>query len=136
MEKSNIGLIVATHGNLAQVLVKTTEILLGHKTGLHPFSFFDGEAPPVSFERLKTLIKKSNRGGGVIILVDLFGGTPGTLALSMLEEEMLEVATGVNLPMTVTAATLDPRLKLKKANAAIVAAGKKSIKEAGALLRT
>lgn len=135
MEKNKIGLIVATHGTLGQALVEAAEMIVGQKTGLTPFAFLDEEPPKESFRRLQALIKKSNQGDGVILLVDLFGGTPGTLALSMLQDDMLEVATGVNLPMAVTAATLEPGLTLRNASAAIVAAGRKSIKEAGSLLK-
>ncbi len=59
----------------------------------------------------------------MIILVDLFGGTPGSLALSMLEEQLVEVVTGVNLPMAITAATLDPALGLEESTQALVQAG-------------
>ena len=72
----------------------------------------------------------------MIILVDLFGGTPGSLALSMLEEQLVEVVTGVNLPMAITAATLDPALGLEESTQALVQAGKNAIKGAGLILKT
>ena len=81
------------------------------------------------------MIRKSDKGKGVLILVDLFGGTPGSLALSMLDDRQIDVVTGVNLPMTMTAATLDPKVDLHKASSIIVAAGSNSIKDAGRLLK-
>lgn len=134
MKASKIGFIVAGHGELAETLVETVERILLSKTTLRPFKFEDGEEPEVSLRKLTALIKKCDNGEGVIILVDLFGGTPGTLALSMLEEELLEVATGVNLPMAIAAATMEPKYDLHQAAAFIVTAGKEAIKEAGKLL--
>ena len=134
MDKNNIGIIVATHGNLAEVLVETAERIVGSETPLQPFSFREGEGARQSFRRLQGLVKKSEKGDGVIILVDLFGGTPGSLALSMLDNGMVEVVTGVNLPMALAAATLEPEVGLRKATAAIAAAGSNSIREAGRLL--
>ena len=132
---NKIGLIVASHDELAESLIRTTETILGRKTLLHPFTFRDGEDPRDSMKRLRSLVKKCDQGHGVVVMVDLFGGTPGTLALSMLDEKLVEVATGVNLPMTLAATTLKPELSLKQACQSIVAAGREAIKEAGTLLK-
>ena len=132
----SIGIIVAAHGDLGKVMVETTSMILGHKTSLRPFSFPEGEEPKASHKRLRALIQKSDSGRGVIILVDLFGGTPGSLALSMLDEQQVEVLTGVNLAMVLAAGTLTPDHDLSQACAAILKSGKDSIKEAGALLNS
>ncbi len=134
MDKKNIGVIVATHGRLGEELVATAEQIIGGESILQAFQFRDGEAPKTSFRRLEGMIKKAEKGRGVIILVDLFGGTPGSLALSMLDDAQVEVVTGVNLPMAITAATLDPGHDLHQASAAIVESGALSIKAAGRLL--
>lgn len=135
MSTSGIGLIVATHGALAEAIVAATELILGHKTSLKPFIFQAGEEPRASSERLSALIKRSDKGAGVIILVDLFGGTPGTLALSHLDERSVEVITGVNLPMAVAAANLKPELDLAAASRHIAAQGQAGIMQAGQLLK-
>ena len=132
---SEIGLIVASHGTLAQSLVVTVEMILGRKTSLQPFDFPENEPANVSAKKLKTLISKSNHGRGVLILSDLFGGTPGSLALSMLEEEAVEVITGVNLPMAIAAATLEPHLELSAAAETLMRTGREGIKEAGRILK-
>lgn len=136
METGNIGVIVATHGTLGEILVETAKMILGHKTDLQPFAFRDGEAPKASYKRLQSLIRKCESGRGVIILVDLFGGTPGSLALSMLDEKQVEVLTGVNLAMALAASTLDPGQNLSQACASIIKSGRDSIKEGGALLKS
>jgi len=135
MDTSSIGLIVATHGELATALVGATELILGRKTTLKPFAFQAGEEPRESSERLTALIKRSDKGAGVIILVDLFGGTPGTLALSHLDERSVDVITGVNLPMTVAAASLKPDLDLAAASKHISAQGQAGIMQAGQILK-
>jgi PTS system mannose-specific IIA component len=135
MDASRIGLIVATHGHLAKTLVETTDYILSRPSELKPFAFLEGESPQESSKKLQALIKKCDKGKGVIILVDLFGGTPGSLALSLLEESQVEVVTGVNLPMTLAAANLDPSLSLDAASEAVVKAGKLAIKGAGRLLK-
>lgn len=134
MEKKGVGVIVATHGRLAEELVATAEQILAATGKLKPFTFKDGEAPKASFRRLENLIRKTDQGRGVIILADLFGGTPGSLALSMLDDAQVEVVTGVNLPMAITAATLDPGHDLHQAGGTIVKVGRDSIKAAGRLL--
>jgi PTS system mannose-specific IIA component len=135
MSTSGIGLIVATHGALAEAIVAATELILGRKTPLKAFIFQPGEEPRASSERLSALIKRSDKGAGVIILVDLFGGTPGTLALSHLDERSVEVITGVNLPMAVAAANLKPEQDLAAASRHIAAQGQAGIMQAGQLLK-
>jgi mannose PTS system EIIA component len=135
MSTSGIGLIVATHGTLAEAMVSAVDLILGRKTALKAFTFLPGEEPRAAAERLSVLIKRSDKGSGVIILVDLFGGTPGTLALSHLDERSVEVITGVNLPMAVTAANLKPELDLAAASKHIAAQGQSSIMQAGQLLK-
>lgn len=135
-EIGSIGVIVATHGELAKVLVETAGIILGRPAQLQPFTFPEGEAPKASYKRLQKLIQKCDTGRGVIILVDLFGGTPGSVALSMLDEKQVEVLTGVNLAMALAAGTLDPGLDFSQACSAVLKSGRDSIKEAGALLNS
>ncbi len=132
---SEIGLIIATPGLFAGSLVQTAEMSLGRKSSLQDFEFPENEAANVSARKLKTLIAKSDRGRGVIILSDLFGGTPGSLALSMLEEEAVEVISGVNLPMAIAAATLEPELDLSEASMALLLTGREGIKKAGSILK-
>jgi mannose PTS system EIIA component len=133
---SDIGLIVASHGRLAESLVETAGLILRREPPLVPFTFLADEDAETASRKLQALVKKCDKGHGVIILVDLFGGTPGTLALSMLEPTAVEVVTGVNLPMAVAAATLAPDLPLEEATRTLEQAGRNAIKGAGLLLAT
>jgi len=131
-----IGIIVATHGRLAESLVETAELILQRPCQLAAFTFMADEDPQTASRKLQALVKKCDKGRGVIILVDLFGGTPGTLALSLLEDAAVEVVTGVNLPMAVSAAGLEPSLPLDQAAQALAQAGRNAIKGAGLLLKS
>jgi PTS system mannose-specific IIA component len=102
---------------------------------LRPFQFQETEEPRASSARLEALIKRCDKGRGVILLVDLFGGTPGSLALSMLRDRSVEVITGVNLPMVLAACGLTESQDLAAASAALLAAGRDAIKQAGQLLK-
>lgn len=133
--ENQIGLIVATHGTLAKSLVDTAALILGQKTRLQAFDFSEKETASVAARKLKTLIEKCDQGRGVIILSDLFGGTPGSLALSMLEEASVEVITGVNLPMAIAAASIAPELELSEASQALMLTGREGIKKAGLILQ-
>lgn len=134
MNRGNIGFIVAAHGNMAASMVRVAEDMLGQKIGMTSFEFLAEEKFDVSLARLRKLIQRQNQGRGVIVLADLFGGTPGTMAFSMLETGSLEVVTGVNLPMVIAAAEIKADMDLADAAQKIKQAGKSAIKQAGELL--
>ncbi len=94
-----IGVLVITHGNLGCELIQSAELIKGRLDGVLAISV----DPIKGVEKLKKEItdgiKKVDRGKGVLILTDLFGGTPSNISLSFLKEGKLEVVTGVNLPM-------------------------------------
>jgi len=94
-----IGVLVITHGNLGCELIQAAELIKGRLDGVLAISV----DPIKGVEKLKKEItdgiKKVDRGKGVLILTDLFGGTPSNISLSFLKEGKLEVVTGVNLPM-------------------------------------
>ena len=136
MSAARIGIILVSHAELAAAIVHTVELIVEGQTNFTTFMSADDEDPQRGSRRLQELVRKADKGRGVLILVDLFGGTPGSLAMSLLEPGRVEVVTGVNLPMAITAATLDPALDLHGAAAAIVSAGQQSIQQAGAMLNS
>lgn len=94
-----IGVLIATHGNLGGELVKAAEMIHGPlKMVLHVSVDQDKGVEDIKKE-ISTGIKKLDQGQGVLILTDLFGGTPSNLSLSFLKAGKIEVVTGVNLPM-------------------------------------
>ncbi len=128
-----IGIVVVTHGLLGQEIVKTAEFIVGSLDACASVSI-DGVRGPDSLRNsIGEAVKSVNRGRGVLVLTDMFGGTPSNLSLSFLEEGRIEVLTGVNLPMLLKAAQLR-KSPLAEAAQAISEYARKSITVAGELL--
>jgi len=130
-----IGFVVATHGRLAEELIRTAEGIVGRL----PQSATVVVDATVSMEdaraRLGQAIASVETGDGVLVLTDMFGGTPANLALSFLDAKV-EVVTGVNLPMVVKLSTMREEGKpLPELAAAIAAYGQKNVTLASELLR-
>lgn len=131
-----IGLIIVTHCDLGRELLNAAKFIVGRIDAVETIAINQNSD---SSELLKTIEKKIatlNKGEGVLILTDMFGGTPSNLSLSFLKEEKVEVLTGVNLPMLI--ATVQTRTKLPLSELAEKAqeAGKMGISLAGKLLES
>jgi PTS system mannose-specific IIA component len=100
-----VGIIVVAHGDLARAFEQTAQMIVGPTEAFKACSFAQGTDVDDLRKLLRTSIKEVNRGEGVIILTDMFGGTPSNISLSFLENGKIEVITGVNLPMVITALT-------------------------------
>ena len=94
-----IGVLITTHGNLGVELVRAAELIEGTLKGVHYVSVDQTKSVEELKKEISTAIKKLDQGQGVLILTDLFGGTPANISLSFLKEGKVEVVTGVNLPM-------------------------------------
>jgi mannose PTS system EIIA component len=94
-----IGVLITTHGNLGTELIKAAELIRGSLKGIVHVSVDQTKGVEDLKKEISTGIKKLDQGQGVLILTDLFGGTPSNISLSFLKEGKVEVITGVNLPM-------------------------------------
>lgn len=94
-----IGVLVATHGNLGSELIKAAEMIHGAMKSVAHVSVGQDKGVEEIKKEINAGIKKLDQGQGVLILTDLFGGTPSNLSLSFLKAGKVEVVTGVNLPM-------------------------------------
>ena len=94
-----IGVLIITHGNLGHELIKAAEMIKGDTRGIIPVSLDAKTGVDDIKKEIISAIKKADSGEGVLIMTDLFGGTPSNISLSFLKEEKVEVVTGVNLPM-------------------------------------
>jgi PTS system mannose-specific IIA component len=94
-----VGVLVITHGDLCNELIKAAELIKGKYEGVLPVSVDSNKGVEDIKKEITAAIKKVDKGDGVLILTDLFGGTPSNIALSFLKENKVEVVTGVNLPM-------------------------------------
>jgi PTS system mannose-specific IIA component len=92
-----IGVVVATHGKLAEEMIRTAETVVGKLELITAVSVV-GISPDMRCD-LKEAIQRVDQGEGVLLLTDLLGGSPTNLCVSFLQERKVEVVTGVNLPM-------------------------------------
>ena len=129
-----IGLVIVTHGSLGQELLKTAEFIIGGLEGCLTVSIDSVRSPESLREAVGAAIEALDKGAGVLVLTDMFGGTPSNISLSFLAEGRVEVLSGVNLPMLLKAVQLRERSVLSEAAQIIGDYGRKSINVAGELL--
>jgi PTS system mannose-specific IIA component len=131
---SMIGLVIVTHGRLADEFVHAMEHVVGPQTGVATICI----GPDDDMERRRRDILKVcsdvDQGQGVIILTDMFGGTPSNLAISVMEQTHAEVIAGLNLPMLIKLASLRSRLPLAECVQHAQDAGRKYISVASYVL--
>jgi PTS system mannose-specific IIA component len=96
-----IGVVVVAHGRLADELVRTTESIVGPLENFTAVSLQGDMEVDKARREIQNAIRNVDQGKGVLLLTDLFGGTPSNICLSFLEDENVEVLSGVNLPMLV-----------------------------------
>jgi PTS system mannose-specific IIA component len=129
-----IGLVIVTHGRLAQEFVSAMEHVVGPQTGVVAVCI----GPDDDMEQRRRDILKAatdvDEGQGVILLTDMFGGTPSNLAISVMEQTHAEVIAGLNLPMLIKLASLRGRESLTDCVAAAQEAGRKYISVASYVL--
>ncbi len=131
-----VGLVVATHGQLAEELIRTAEGVCGKLDQCRAVSVAATSAMEDARARLTEAIRSVDAGDGVLVLTDMFGGTPANLALTFLDEK-LEVVTGVNLPMLVKLSTCRSEgASLQETAEMLAGYGQKNITLASELLRT
>jgi PTS system mannose-specific IIA component len=131
-----VGLVVATHGKLAEELLRTAEGIVGRLEQCEAVSVGSGSSMDDARARLSDAVRRVDAGDGVLVLTDMFGGTPANLALTFLDEK-LEVVTGVNLPMILKLVSARTDGLLLHAVAEVLAShGQKNITLASELLRS
>ncbi len=131
-----IGILVVTHEDLGEALIKTAKSIIQKETDdLSAISIDIKEEPRKLMQKIKDGIKKVNKGSGVLILTDMFGGTPSNLSYSFLKEGELEVISGVNLPILIKALNMREKTKLEDMAAALEDYGKTSIALASNILK-
>jgi len=97
-----VGAVIVSHSFIARELIATAEYIVGKMEGIAAISIDFKMNPFEARKIISEAIKQVDQGDGVLILTDLFGGSPANIAFSFLNEEKVEVITGVNLPMILT----------------------------------
>ena len=131
-----IGLLVVTHCDLGKEFLKAAEFIVGRMDAAEAISITQVSESEETRKMIEEKIDALDSGQGVLILTDMFGGTPSNLSLSFLKKEMVEVLTGVNLPMIIAIVQNRSVLKLSELAEKAQEAGKTSISLAGKLLES
>ncbi|MFO1121561.1 MAG: PTS sugar transporter subunit IIA [Hyphomicrobiales bacterium] len=129
-----IGLVLVTHGRLAEEFLSALEHIVGPQTAIETIAIGADDKMELRRADIASAIKRVDGGAGVIILTDMFGGTPSNLAISLMEIGRVEVVAGLNLPMLVKLARVRKTSNLEKAAAAAQDAGRKYINIASQIL--
>lgn len=122
-----VGGVVVTHGNLAAELVNAAETIVGDIQHITAVSIGWHDDVEIAREEIKRAIKRVDVGAGVLVLTDMFGGTPTNLACTFLGETPIEVITGVNLPMIIKLADQQPDQTLQTIARRVCDQGQKNI---------
>ena len=98
-EEKNIGVVIVTHSDYGAALLDAAEVIMGKQHACETVSVDSEREVSETVANIKESVDKVDTGSGVLVLTDMFGGTPTNLSLSLLGTRHLEVLTGVNLPM-------------------------------------
>jgi len=130
-----IGLVLVTHGNLAVEFIAAMEHVVGPQEQVCAVCIGPEDDMEQRRNDILTDVAKCDAGDGVVVLTDMFGGTPSNLAISIMDRAKVEVIAGMNLPMLIKLASIRKTgADLKSAVAAAQEAGRKYINVASALL--
>jgi PTS system mannose-specific IIA component len=132
--KQMIGIVIVTHSALADEFLMATQQIVGTVEGIEPISIDPSDPIEEVEKRIKKGIKKVDAGKGVLILTDMFGGTPSNISLSFQEKGKVEIVTGVNLPMLIKLSTLREEQSLDELASFIKSYGQKNIHLASEIL--
>ena len=129
-----VGLVVICHGDMGTELVKAAEMIVGKIPAVEAVSVKQESAPETLRDEILQAIKKVDRKNGVMVLTDMFGGTPSNIALAFLDDKV-EVVTGINLSMLIKFANHQDDKSLAELAVLVQEAGQKSIVIASQMLK-
>jgi PTS system mannose-specific IIA component len=131
-----IGIVIVTHEKLGEALIEAVTSIVGDKTEfVKAVTVNIKENADNLRNKIAEGIKQVDRGKGVLIMTDMFGGTPSNLSYSFLEEGHIEVISGVNLPVLFKAIDLREKMDLTELSASVETFGKRSISLASGILK-
>ena len=133
-KKTQVGIILVSHADYGTAMLRTAEFILGQQSDCSSISVDVAHEVSETVRRLTDATQRLDKGAGVIILTDMFGGTPSNISLAFLGEGRVEVLTGVNLPMLIKAIQLRGKSSLTAAAQTIGDYGRKSITVASEIL--
>lgn len=133
-EKKRIGGVIVSHGQLAGELLAAAETVVGELKHIAAVSIGWNDDVETAKDEISKAIKKVSAGNGVLLLTDMFGGTPTNISAMFIAEGQVEIVTGVNLPMVIKLASQHQEMTLQEMAKEVEEQGKQSIYRAGQLL--
>ena len=122
-----VGILIVSHGRLADALISSVQSLIGNLEKIRGVSIWSKDREEEVKDRIQKKMTEVDDGDGVVILTDILGGTPTNLSLSFLEDEKVEVVTGVNIPMLLTLASYRKGKTLREISSLVKESGRRSI---------
>ncbi|MEQ8445647.1 MAG: PTS sugar transporter subunit IIA [Pelagibacterium sp.] len=129
-----MGLVLVTHGRLAEEFRAALEHVVGPQDGIASVSIGPDDDMEGRRQDIIAAVESVDSGDGVVILTDMFGGTPSNLAISVMQDRDIEVLAGLNLPMLVKLARIRPEMVMRDAVRLAAEAGRKYINVANDVL--
>ena len=129
-----IGLMIVAHGTLAEAFLSVTEHVVGKQAQMAAIGIGPEDDVEAAREKIIKTIRELNTGEGVVVLTDMFGGTPSNLAISVMKQESIEVIAGVNVPMLIKLCSVRGKMPMAQAVNEAQEAARKYINVAGNLL--
>lgn len=129
-----IGLVLVTHGRLAEEFKAALEHVVGPQDQVETISIGPDDDMEQRRQDILAAVDRVNQGSGVVLLTDMFGGTPSNLAISVMDDKAIEVVAGVNLPMLIKLASVRADIGLAEAVEEARKAGRKYISVASQVL--
>jgi mannose PTS system EIIA component len=131
---AKIGGVIVSHGQLANELLSAAETVVGSVGNVTAVSIGWHDDVEVAKQEIERAIKQVSQGRGVLLLTDMFGGTPTNISAMFIKENEIELVTGVNLPMVLRLATTTEDTTLADIAKSVEEQGKQSIYRTGSLL--
>ena len=129
-----IGMVLVTHGRLAEEFVAATEHVVGKQNNVRAICIGPDDDMEQRRKDILDAVSEVDSGNGVVLLTDMFGGTPSNLAISIMDKAKVEVIAGINLPMLIKLASVRVSSTLEEAVLAAQESGRKYINVASRLL--
>jgi mannose PTS system EIIA component len=130
-----IGLVLVTHGRLAEEFINVMEHVVGKQQNIAAVCIAPDDALDEKRAEISRRVREVDTGKGVLVLTDMFGGTPSNLAIAMTSQDKVEAVAGVNVPMLIKFASARKTQSLSQAATEVQEAGRKYINVASALLQ-
>ena len=129
-----IGVLIVTHYRLAEEFLQALRLIVGEVPHFRAIGLDPNASPDEMRTRIEKSLRDVDQGRGVLVIVDMFGGTPSNLCLAFLDEDRVEVVTGANLPMLVKIARVDEKMPLHDVAELALEYGRRNISVASDIL--